>query len=290
MISAGPWRLDSDELLAGLPPIPARERLEAELLLGVSALGSSPGIAVGAMQAVAEPHLGWLGTLTDLVMGNAYAHALGEGWSCVTVSLRLDALAPMRAERPFLAWGICDDSARAGGVLSAIVAQDDVPVAKATSRFSPIRKPPRDIARGVASLQDRGVSIAEGLGLEASPWAPAAVVRFPTGLDVANPSGVVHGGLQIAAGAEAILRSDPAATPATHELAELSIAFLAPLPAASGSEATLHLGRVHTGRSSFRARAEIIAPGGAVATVIEAAVRRRPAASNPSTQAEQEPS
>lgn len=258
---------DVEAFAQGLDPASSRHPIDTELRVGVRPTAVGPGRAIVELDGVEAPHLGWLATLADSAMGTAYAEVLGEGWTCATVSMHIEALGEGLAPGiPVHAFGrlLSDD-----GVADCVMLQDGRAAATALGRFIPLGIPTRPEATGIVSLQAEGLDLAAGLGLDAA-WAPDMDLTFDAEAPlVANPSGIVHGGLQMALGAEALDRSIDQYT--ATQMIELSAHFFVPAPATG--RLALRVRRLHSGRRLSVARADILRPDGRVATTVEATIR-----------------
>ncbi|ALJ21840.1 PaaI family thioesterase [Microbacterium sp. No. 7] len=267
---------DPGAFLSELRPPAPNDLIDAELRLGTRPLGSAPGRAAGRTEGVPRPHLGWLSMLADLVMGTAYAAALGEGRTSLTLSMRIDSVrGALRPDVPIEGYALAEDPDDPGGVLHCLMLQGRQPVATGVGRFLPLGTRARSAPAEVVSFQRRGVDLATGFGLSGD-WAPDIDVDLRAEGVLANPSGVVHGGVQAAIAAEAIIRSVAGVDASMCLLTDLSTRFLAPAPTGPEERLVVRVRRIHTGRSLRTVRVELVRGDGVVVSVSEGTVGRNP--------------
>ncbi|WP_156366583.1 hypothetical protein [Microbacterium sp. No. 7] len=192
---ASPW----DDALGGWRPNPA------EVSLGVRITAAGPTGASGIAVVPDDARgLGWSTTLSDLLLGRALLAALGPGWSCVTLSLRSEWTATVLAGVGALAGSaqlvdVTGDVALVHGRVHDAAGRSVALVSGRFKIFRGERQPPAGLASSGSAPSDGCLTRVLGMAPRGHAQAERVVWALPRSRRFANPSDVVHGGVQAAA-------------------------------------------------------------------------------------------
>ncbi|OBC05127.1 hypothetical protein A5788_19345 [Gordonia sp. 852002-50816_SCH5313054-c] len=242
-------------------------------LFGVTLFGHRRGLAAGDCRSlVGDGNPGWLMVLCDMILAWAAVDSDGPG-TCVTTSLDLHIdVEVLRgadhilgvARRSFAGESHSVSTCELRTVGGALVA-----TGTGTFFAVPGLLPGSYAGTPVTEVHQ---SIPELLRLDVD--ATAGCGRLPVDDRVANPSGVIHGGVQSAAMFSVIAEYAEVTTGAEVELRHVTVDFLKPLPISAGSPG-IRVEAKHVGRRAASFTAELADARGVVGTraAVTAAVK-----------------
>lgn len=225
----------------------------AEARFGATMVGYDGPLALSRVTLPLGAEVGWVLPAVDLAMGRASLANLSPEHTCATISIDLELGGPARPGEALHCLGrhVLDDT---GTMIASVEVrgEDDRLVGRGSGRFvampggEPVPVPGLEVATPTGSLVD-------ALGLRdrrdddgASVWTPAS------GPDLANPLGVLHGGVQGSMVAEAAVAAVGGGRPLS-----MRIDYLGAL--AADAEATLRARPVKAGRRIAFVDVELVA-------------------------------
>lgn len=174
----------------------------AEVLFGAYLLGHDDKASLAGMGVprAIEQHGGWWAPLVDLALGRAAMVGTGDNQSCVTLNLRIDltGVFPPAGEEVFAVGTLVSAEGSLRMVSCEVRTAGGRAIAYAVGRFMlvpgtkpsalPARERPRlEVASLPELLRVRRDDLGDRFTLAVQPWD-----------EMANPSSIVHGGVQAA--------------------------------------------------------------------------------------------
>ncbi|WP_168223522.1 PaaI family thioesterase [Pseudarthrobacter sp. NIBRBAC000502772] len=263
--------------LAGLAAGAQTPINSAEFLFSSDVVAEGRGRVVGEVTMPASGGtFGWLGPAIDMVLGRSYVTVLPVGNTCLTLGMRLDSIgaAFLPGERVRIHGSVLGVDGPYSLTSATVISESGRVIGTGTGRFLSIPSAAR--ARELPDLRpfsDRGVELAEALGTQVTErHDDGLTVRFDYSPPLANPHGVLHGGVQIAMFETAVARHHNLFNSAggTALLADLTISFLSPVVAEEHNGVSIRTRTFRSGRRIALTRAEIVGADGHVCSSVTA--------------------